>query len=577
MIGACMLDCYDNCSFTLENNTIKANKNHPYTQNYLCPHLNHYDNHKRITSARYKGKNINLDKALEILKELLEETPANKTLHYTGSGNIGKFQAITDLFFAQHKASLTNGSLCDGAGQSGITEGRGINYMLEPQTLLDSDVIIFWGRNPSVTNAHIIPFIKGKKIIVIDPYKTNLAKKADIHLQIKPKGDLYLALLLSRFIFIEGSEDNTFLDKYTDDAEEFYGLTQQYQVKKTLKNIDINLGDLGAMLKMITNAKVSIIIGVGVQKYAFGEQVIRAIDGLGAVLGLYGKKGSGIGFLGDTSVGIKNPFSVKAKKYESKITTPFEQYDLVFIQGANPVNQMPNSQTVKDKLAKTKHKIYFGLYENETSELVDLVIPAKTFLEKKDIRFSYSKNEVQITKPLRESNIGISEYDLSNYLHKSFKYKTLKTEDEYQTIFKDQCIEENGILKVKNYPEHPYKDGFEDEFIFLDSIDDESLGNKNTGFYLLSPKSKHSLNSQFKRETKLYIHPKALFVNGDKIKASSKFGNYIFEIQTDENLREDCILIYSGTKGVNHLTQFKKSDDGFGAIFQEVKVKLEKI
>ena len=120
-----------------------------------------------------------------------------------------------------------------------------------------------------------------------------------------------------------------------------------------------------------------------------------------------------------------------------------------------------------------------------------------------------------------------------------------------------------------------YQDG--NETLGLDSVDDESLGNKKTGFYLLSPKSKHSLNSQFKRETKLYIHPKALFVNGDKIKASSKFGNYIFEIQTDENLREDCILIYSGTKGVNHLTQFKKSDDGFGAIFQEVKVKLEKI
>jgi len=132
--------------------------------------------------------------------------------------------------------------------------------------------------------------------------------------------------------------------------------------------------------------------------------------------------------------------------------------------------------------------------------------------------------------------------------------------------------EEGAMLSMGHY-----KDGFEDEFIFLDSVDDESLGNKNSGFYLLSPKSKHSLNSQFKRETKLYIHPKALFVNGDKIKASSKFGNYIFEIQTDENLREDCILIYSGTKGVNHLTQFKKSDDGFGAIFQEVKVKLEKI
>ncbi len=49
---------------------------------------------------------------------------------------------------------------------------------------------------------------------------------------------------------------------------------------------------------------------------------------------------------------------------------------------------MPSSINVKNELSKVKNLIYFGLYENETSKMADIVIPAKNFFEKDDIRFS---------------------------------------------------------------------------------------------------------------------------------------------------------------------------------------------
>lgn len=125
-LTACPLDCYDACEIVYENDKLSASKN-GHTVGFLCSHINHYNNFKTIESASYKGENISLEKSLEILKEMLRSSSANQVLHYRGSGNFGLMQESTDHFFASFEANLTDGSLCDGAGEAGIIEGRGSN------------------------------------------------------------------------------------------------------------------------------------------------------------------------------------------------------------------------------------------------------------------------------------------------------------------------------------------------------------------------------------------------------------------------------------------------------------------
>ena len=52
----------------------------------------------------------------------------------------------------------------------------------------------------------------------------------------------------------------------------------------------------------------------------------------------------------------------------------FSFYDLVFIQGANPVVSAPNTQRVIDGLKKS-FVVYFGTALNDTCEYADLIIP----------------------------------------------------------------------------------------------------------------------------------------------------------------------------------------------------------
>lgn len=572
----CPLDCYDACRIVMETNgKLKGDISHPITQGYLCPHLNHFDEFKRIVEPRFEGKVITMDEAMQRLFCVLQESNPQKTLFYRGSGNIGLMQRSMGHFFAGMGATGTRGSLCDGAGEAGIILGRGINHVLSPDIINEAEVVIVWGRNPHVTHSHILRALKNKSIIVIDPVQTQLAKTADLYIQIKPHCDMQLALLLSRFVVIEGAQDENFLEEYGSEYHDLYELTQTLRIKATLESIDVTLGQVGSILGLIRDKKTVILVGTGVQKYRNGAEVLRAIDALGAILGLFGKPGCGVGFLGSSTQGVELPFR-KPQKTVPIPTIDFSIFDTVFVQGGNPLAQMPDSVKVAQEFRASGTKIYFGLYENETSAACDLILPAKTFLEKEDVRSSYGDFSLQKMSKLRESEIGISEYDLAYELCTHFNL-SIPTQQECLDTLYDQMVRKNGVDYRKNMPDIPYENGFETdsgEFEFMDELD---LGsNDDEGLFLLTPKYAKSLNSQFHRASGIHLHPQCGFEEGKMVRVISKTGSIQLSVSYDARLRGDCAIIYSGTPGVNTLTPSLLSYEGESAIYQENKIKVEK-
>jgi len=572
-LTACSLDCYDACGIVYEDGKIKALKD-GHTQGFLCPHLNHYSKHEIITVPRYKGKEISLDEAKVKLKEILKSSQKNEILHYRGSGNFGLMQEVTDHFFSSFGATLTDGTLCDGAGEAGIIEGRGSNKNMPLNEIAKSDVVIIWGRNPHTTSSHLLPLIKDKEIIVIDPIETKIAKTANLFIQIKPHSDLYLAMMLTRFFHIHHDCDEEYLNERASEFEEFYELTQTIRIKAVLEDIDVTLGQIGELLELVTNKKVAIVCGVGIQKYRDGADVMRAIDAFAVTLGLFGKEGCGVSYLGDSKEGMTSPFNSKAKRV-SKVNTEFSNFKTVFIQGANPLSQMPDSLRVKESVNKVENLVYFGLYENETSEIADLIIPAKSFLYKDDVRTSYSHNAMMSMNKVLDSDSGISEYDLSAYLCKEFDIE-LESQEFYLKHFKNFSVQRiDGCLVVEDREAIPYRDDFDTddgEFLFLEEF--EAHNAKNKQLHLITPKSATSLNSQFNREEYVYLHSSLGFVDESEVAINSANGTVTLRVKNSNDLREDCVLIYSGTRGVNNLTSSKHSFDGKSAIFQENRVQV---
>jgi len=560
---ACPLDCYDACSVIYEEGRLKGDKNHPFTQGHLCYKLNHYFDYPQLESAYFEGEVIPLERALDILEERIRAS--EKILHFRGSGNVGKMQAVTDLFFSKIGATLTSGSLCDLAGQIGITQGRGKNIILPLEQIKKSELVIVWGRNIGYTNHHLLPFLEGKTLVVIDPVKTNLAKNAGMHLQITPRSDLELANMLARFIYMQNREDEQFIQEKTQNFDFYEDFIKSYRMVPTSEKIGVDLLDIATLAELMMELKTVILVGNGVQKYSHGAQVLWAIDSLGAMLGLFEREGCGISFLGDTSI-ENDPFKVEAKRVP-KPSVNFGDYDLCFIQASNPVVTMPNSKRVVEGLKKS-FSVVFGLYLDESAQLADLVIPAKNFLEKEDIRFSYGHEFVELMPKVRDNPNALSEYELTQELMKRFKFEGLKTPQEYLSIFTQHLIKEGDYYRIplENY------DFKKQPFTFIDEASEEE---EKEGYYLITPKPKNGINSQFKRDPYLYLPASSGFKNGDRVKVISDYGEVEMEVRILAELREDCVLAYSGSK-INFVTPSEVDEVANNAIFQEVRVRVEK-
>lgn len=572
---ACPLDCYDTCKIDYIDGKLKGSKDHPITRGYLCCFMDKYKKYPRLEYASYKGNQISLKEALDILIAKIKEFKNACNLYYQGSGNLGLMQSVPALFFDKVGFECARGSMCDGEGDVGIVEGRGANLVLPYSEIEKSDVVILWGRNPLHSNKHILPFLKNKKLIVIDPLKTQLAKKATLHLQIKPRGDIYLAMMLARLAIIEQIDDRDFCQNHCENFDDFIDLIESYPLVGLEKLCEISLLDATKFLEIIKGKKVSILVGIGVQKYPEGADVLRFIDGFAATLGLFGKEGCGVSYLADSSYGFEKPFKPSKKSNIYKANVDFSKLGIVFISNANPLTQMPNRNRVHSQFAQAGFRVYFGLHKNETSQNCDLVIPAASFLEKKDIKPSYSHEYVYLQPKIEKNSNVLSEYELTEKMFALMGLDGLRSEDEYLEIFKQSIVKKDTEYINHIYQKRPYSDGFytqSKKFIFIDEYDDEP--EVSGDFFLINSRQIRSLNSQFDTDETLYVPVSLGFADGDIIVLSDGQKERDFEVKNLEGLRDDCLLINSGAKGANFFTRSTLSYKAHMALYHNIKVNI---
>lgn len=559
---ACPLDCYDACQGQMIDGNIKGSKEHKTTNGKLCVNFANLLKEDNLKKSFFEGNEISLKESLNILVDKLKATTPSKTLFYKGSGNIGVMQSVTKNFFTQYGATLTKGSLCDGGGGAGIEAGRQ-NVINPPiQKLIDADVIIVWGRNFTVTSSHMYNLVKDKTFITIDPLCTDIAKKSQIHMQINPKTDYELALLFTRFAHMQDLENSQFIEEFGNGADWFFDIARNRPLVSYEATTGISLSQVYEFFDLIKDKKVAIVLGLGVQKYFEGAQITRCIDSFAAYMGFHKQDAGGIWYLSDSGFGYEKPFEIKGTN--KKVSIPeveFSSYDLVFIQGGNPVISHPNTQKVINGLDKT-FVVYFGTTLNETCEYADLIIPSCSFLSKRDVRLSYGHELKSISNVvIAKDENTMSEYELTSYLIEQFNLKELKKEDEIISYY------ENHKPKLEDF----------ETFDFVEEVDIEPLYKEKTNdnFYFITGKSKKSLNSQFTNDNFVYLNATTNFKDEDIVNISSKYGSAKFIVKINDDVKSNCAFFFAGNKNANYLTPAKEDESSFSAIFQEVLVEIE--
>ena len=109
-------------------------------------------------------------------------------------------------------------ALADAGWQAGVGAKRGVDV----REIVDSDLVVVWGGNPVHTQVNFMHWTqkarkeRGAKLVVVDPYRTPTAEKADVHLMLRPGTDAALACAVMHVLLAEGLADRAYLARHTD-------------------------------------------------------------------------------------------------------------------------------------------------------------------------------------------------------------------------------------------------------------------------------------------------------------------------------------------------------------------------
>jgi formate dehydrogenase major subunit len=284
-----------------------------------------------------------------------------------------------------------------------------------------TDCILVIGANPTdghpVTGAKLKQVaMSGKTSIVIDPRRTELAKYATYHLQLRPGTNMALLNMMLYYIISEGKEDQDFIAQRTEGYEDFKQeiLSQDMDELERICGVDKQLvRDAAIAYASAPNAME--FHGLGVTEHSQGTFTIMLITSLAMITGNVGRPGVGVNPLrgqnnvqGSADMGCQ-PYQgagyydvsdpTHHKMYEEfynaelpshaglKIPKMYEaamadKLKAMWVIGEDMAQTDPNTHHVVAALKKLDLFIVQELFMTETAKLATVVLPASSFLEK---------------------------------------------------------------------------------------------------------------------------------------------------------------------------------------------------
>jgi anaerobic selenocysteine-containing dehydrogenase len=397
---------------------------------------------------------ISWDEALELiagrLTRIAAEFGPESVLPYSYAGTIGQlgYGSMDRRFFHRLGASQLDRTICATAGGKALLSVYGIKLGTTPQDFAHAGLVIAWGANIHGNNIHLWPFIEearraGAKLIVIDPYRTRTAALADEHLAINPGTDTALALAMMHVILREGLEDQEYIAEATHGFEELraHALKPEHSPEAAAAVTGIAAETIERLARAYANSvratgrPAVIRLNYGIQRSENGGTAARAVCMLPLLTGAWRHRGGGL----QLSTSGSFPFNsdalqmpelmlasplgrparvVNMSELGHALTTLGDRREdgppvkALFVYNSNPAAVAPNQNAVlrgmrREDLFTVVHEQFF----TDTADYADVLLPAPTFLETKDVQGAYGHLFVQISEqaiaPLGEARSNV--------------------------------------------------------------------------------------------------------------------------------------------------------------------------
>jgi molybdopterin guanine dinucleotide-containing S/N-oxide reductase-like protein len=465
----CSHDCPDSCAVlvTIDESgratRVRGDASHPVTRGFLCGKVAKYLDRvysperllypMRRRAGMAKGplahgreaeafERIAWDEALDTiaarLKSVAAEFGPESILPYSYAGTIGVlgYGSMDRRFFHRLGASQLDRTICSETGGQALKSVYGRKLGTDTEAFRHAKLIVAWAANIHGNNIHLWPFIEearrnGAKLIAIDPYPTRTARAADWHIAIRPGTDSALALGMMHILMRDGLYDRDYVERWTHGFERLKERAAEYHPERVAALTGIEAEDIERLAREYATASPAAIrVNYGVQRCDNGGAAVRAIAMLPALTGAWKHLGGGLqlstsgAFRFDSDAlerpdlmlasELKRPARVVNMSLLGQALTELREPEVkaLFVYNSNPAAIAPDQGAVlrglrREDLFTVVHEQFF----TDTADYADIVLPATTFLEHKDIQGAYGHYYVQLSEqaiePLGEARPNV--------------------------------------------------------------------------------------------------------------------------------------------------------------------------
>ena len=451
--SVCPHDCPSACALEIEcldDHTIgkvhgaKANN---FTQGVICSKVSnyaervHHPDRLREPMIRVgeKGsgefKVVSWDEALDRVAQAFrvqaEKLGAQTVWPYYYAGTMGQLQrdGIIRLQNAMGYSGMLK-TICTQVAYAGWTAGAGSVRGADPRDMANSDLIVIWGCNAVATQINTMKLVtqaqreRAATVVVVDPSTTGTAKKADIHLALKPGTDGALAAAVMHCIFRDDRADWAYLEKMTDDPHGLQAALKDSTPQWAAEITGLSVDEIEQFAKLYGDTKRSFIrLGIGFSRSRNGAHNVHSVACLAAVTGAWQHSGGGA-LLGTSGIfkldkALIEGTNLASEQSEGKpreldmsrigavLTGEADALDggppvtAVLIQNTNPMAVAPDLNKVHQGFAR--EDLFVCVHEQfmtETAKMADVILPATTCVEHDDLYTSYGQTHLQLSAPI---------------------------------------------------------------------------------------------------------------------------------------------------------------------------------
>jgi len=296
------------------------------------------------------------------------------------------------------------------------------------QDVLETDVVILWGANVANNQPVFTKYLyeakkNGAKVVVINPFlEPGLerywvpskaesflfgTKLCDLHVPVRPEGDVALANALLKVLLERHATDQLFIDQHTSGWDELVQHLSTLNIDELLIDAGVDHSTLTALADLYATSQSAVLIwSMGITQHRYGVEGVQAIVNVALARGNVGRNGAGLmpirghsgvqggaemgayatAFPGGVTVSEESALELSALWGFAVPSTPGitapemvlaaerDELDVLYLDGSNFLDVMPDPKRVETALSRVPLRIH-----------QDIVLTSQMFIDGDDV------------------------------------------------------------------------------------------------------------------------------------------------------------------------------------------------